>query len=152
MADSVIRLDDHGQIARVQRELRKFGSPATRKLYYGGLNRATKPMRARAKGEAIRILPKRGGLNARVAKTRLTTRSGGGGVYVTSARRSQARSIDQGRVRHPVFGNRDVWSTTNVRTGWFTRPMLAGKPIARRELIEVFNAVAKDIARRTTTT
>lgn len=105
---TVIRIDDHGQIARVQRELRQFGSRETRRKYYAGLNRATKPMRAKARSEANRILPKRGGLNQRVARARLTTRSNKSGVYITSVTRGQMRNIDQGRVRHPVFGNRDV--------------------------------------------
>lgn len=146
----MIRLDDHGQIARVQRELRRFGDKDTRRKYYAGLNRATKPMRAAAKGNAQRRLPKRGGLNQHVAKTRLVTRSNRSGVYVTSVGRGQGRLIDQGRVRHPVFGNREVWRTTDVPRGWFTTPMQAGKPAARKELVAVFNDLGRTIAKRTT--
>lgn len=151
MARSDLRLEDNGQLARVQRELRRFGDKTTRRKYYAGLNRATKPMRANAKAEALRILPKRGGLNVRVAtKPKLTTRSNRDGVYVTSVGRTQARLIDRGVVRHPVFGNRAVWRTTSVPRGWFTKPMEAGAPRARSELVAVFNEVARDIAQRTT--
>lgn len=151
MARVDIRLDDNGQLALVQRELRRFGDKATRRKYYAGLNRATKPMRRNAQDEARRILPKRGGLNVRVAtKSKLTTRSNREGVYVTSVGRTQARNIDNGVVRHPVFGNRDVWRTTRVPRGWFTRPMEIGAPRARGELVAVFNEVARDIAARTT--
>lgn len=150
MARVEVRLDDHGQIARVQRELRRFGDKDTRRKYYAGLNRATKPMRAKAQAEALRILPKRGGLNRHVAKNRLITRSNARGVYVTQVGRGSARLIDRGIVRHPVFGNRDVWRTTDVPRGWFTTPMKAGAPVARRELVAVFNDVARTIAKRTT--
>lgn len=150
MARTDIRLDDHGQIARVQRELRRFGDKSTRRKYYAGLNRATKPMKIAAKANAARALPKRGGLNRRVAANRLTTRSSRGGVFVTEVGRSQGRLIDQGYLRHPVYGNRSVWVTQTVPGGWFTVPMKAGAPAGRRELIAVFNDVAHDIARRTT--
>lgn len=150
MARTEVRLDDHGQIAHLQRELRRLGDKDTRRKYYAGLNRATKPMRAQAKLEALRRLPKGGGLNRHVAKTRLVTRANRGGVYVTSVTRGQARLIDKGAVRHPVFGNREVWRTTDVPRGWFTVPMQAGAPRGRRELIAVFDDVAKSIAKRTT--
>lgn len=142
---------DSGQIKRLQQELRRINSPATKKKYYSGLQRATKPMRAAAKEEALSILPKRGGLNRHVAGNKLATRARQGGVHVMSVTRSQARLIDRGKVRHPVFGNRDVWRTTDVPSGWFTRPMQDGAPAARKELAAVFDDVARDIARHTTT-
>lgn len=41
------------------------------------------------------------------------------------------RSIDNGRARHPVFGDRDRWSDTAVKPGFFTRPCEKFAPVVR---------------------
>ena len=59
------------------------------------------------------------------------------GVAVTGQARSKARklrNLDEGRLTHPVFGNREVWRTQeepSVQPGWFTGPAEAAGPRVR---------------------
>lgn len=142
---------DGDQLRRVRAELNRLGDKELKKALFAGLNRATKPMREAALREATVRLPRRGGLAQRVARqTRLGTSSSRGGVAIFGRNRSQARLMDQGLVRHPVYGNREVWATTRFEPGWFTDPMQAGAPTARREVIALLDEVAREAARRTT--
>lgn len=142
---------DGDQLRRVRAELNRLGDKELKKALFAGLNRATKPMREAALREAPLRLPRRGGLGDRVARTtKLGTSTSRGGVAIFGRNRSQARLMDQGFVRHPVFGNREVWRNTRFQPGWFTDPMLAGAPQARRDVVELLDDLAREAARRTT--
>lgn len=145
-----IEVDGAAQLAKVRRELRRIGDKSNMRRLYRGLNRATKPMRAEAKTEALRRLPRRGGLAARVARAPLRTSTRAGGVSITGSSKSQLRNIDEGRVRHPVYGNRSVWIEQPVRKHFFTDPMEAGAPKARRELVTELDRLGREIAAKTT--
>lgn len=145
---SVTGADD---LARVAKALRELGDKGLQRELYSGLNRATKPLKESARRSAENILPKRGGLGERVAKTRMSTRRRTGpntaGVRIQS--KVDAR-IDRGEVRHPVFaqpGRPRVWVSQKVTAGWFTKPMEAGADDVRRELVQVIDDVAKKIDR-----
>jgi len=59
------------------------------------------------------------------------------GVAVTGQARVKARklrNLDEGRLTHPVFGNREEWRTQeepSVQPGWFTGPAEAAAPRVR---------------------
>lgn len=149
-----VRLEGGEAAARVARELRRLGDKDIRRDLNRALTRATVPMRVAAKASAKARLPRRGGLGRDVAAKRMRTVIAGGGVSVNvGTRREQLRLMDEkGIVRHPVFGNRSAWVTQEVHRGWFTEPMNAGAPVARRELLGVLDRVAARIAARTNTT
>jgi hypothetical protein len=111
------------------------------------LNRATKPIKAKAKASALSTLPSSGGLAARVAGARLsvrrTTRGKNIGIrIVAGSAKQQLAGIDKGSVKHPTFGNRSAWVTQRVNAGWFTRPMLNSASDVRRELLKAMDDVA----------
>lgn len=154
MPDLVIRGAE--DVAKLSRDLRAIDGPELRREFYRGINRATKPLKDDAKTNAVRVLPRRGGLGAFVAKTSLSTRTRGGqnpGVRIVAkktkrgGRASDVAAIDRGRVRHPVFGNRTVWVMQSVTSGWFTKPMEAGAQPVRRELLSVLDGVKRRIAK-----
>lgn len=139
------------EVAAVSRALRAVDDKELRREFYKGINRATKPMRQEAKDNAARVLPKRGGLNQFVAKSRLSARTRGGknpGVRIVASKgSSDIAAIDRGRLRHPVFGNRKVWVTQRVTPGWFTDPMEKGERHAQKELLDVLDDVKDKIKR-----
>lgn len=49
--------------------------------------------------------------------------------------------LDQGRLRHPLFGNRREWYPQTVPTGWFTKPMQAQVKNVDKELGKAVDAV-----------
>jgi len=93
-------------------------------------------VRARIKASALATLPKRGGLNAWVAATKVSlsvkaTTGRSAGVIVKGGRnstggRSDIRAIDRGRVRAPSWGHRTraSWHTVAVAPGFFTTPVV----------------------------
>jgi hypothetical protein len=151
MADLAITGAD--KFAKVAKALKQAGDKELAKEFYSGINRSTKPLRAEARKSAERRLPRAGGLNKRVARARFTTRRRTGknaGVRITAAGMDQLALMDQGRVRHPVWGNRGRWVNQPIpdAAGWFTEPMEEGAPQVRRELVRSLDAVAKKLARK----
>jgi hypothetical protein len=97
-----------------------------------GIRKAAPSVRSKIKRVAMESLPAAGGLNAWVAKIRISTkvRTSGrrAGVVLTGGRnsdggRSDINAIDRGRVRAPTFGHRskNSWHTVTVQPGFFTR-------------------------------
>jgi hypothetical protein len=151
MADLAITGAD--KFAKVAKALKQAGDKDLAKEFYSGINRSTKPLRAEARKSAERRLPRAGGLNKRVARARFTTRRRTGknaGVRIVAVGMDQLALMDQGRVRHPVWGNRGRWVNQPIpdAAGWFTEPMEEGAPQVRRELVRSLDAVAKKLARK----
>jgi len=95
-----------------------------------GLQQEAEPLPAAIRQAADNMLPKAGGLAADVANARtgvtVTSRSAHEVVVqVSSVSGMDLPRIDKGRVRHPVFGNREHWETQHVPPGYFTRTVLA---------------------------
>jgi hypothetical protein len=146
-----VRVKGAEELVRLSRQLRAAGDQELRRDFYRGLNRASKPLKEAAKQNAGRVLPRRGGLAALVAKSRLSTSVRGGGanpgVRITGKGRMDLDRMDRGQVRHPVFGNRRVWVVQSVTPRWFTEPMEAGAEDVRTELLSVFDDVARRLGR-----
>ncbi len=52
------------------------------------------------------------------------------------------KRLDAGVLSHPVFGNREKWSTQQVEPGWFTGPAEDAAPRVRAELEQALADVA----------
>ena len=67
------------------------------------------------------------------------------GVSVTGTPRAKARklrNLDEGRLTHPLFGDREHWHAQHVEPGWFTGPAEAAAPRVRGELEQALRDVA----------
>lgn len=155
---------DGDRLRILQKEIARLGPDRElKKAMLKGLNRATKPLRERALANADTVLPQRGGLAGRVAtgkmgKLNVTTSKGG--VAVVGGRRRQLGLMDRGQVVHPVFmskrrmkaaksaGRKVRRVTQELTPGWFTKPMEAGAPEARKAVIKELDNVARQVARR----
>lgn len=92
-------------------------------------------IRRAVKAQALAILPKSGGLNAWVAKARVTLdfklRSAtSAGIKLKASRKSikdksDLTRIDKGRTRAPAWGHRTKasWHSQSVTPGFFTTPV-----------------------------
>lgn len=94
------------------------------------LSAAVDPLRDDFTDEAISSLPSRGGLGVYVAKSRFVVRRRLGGSRPTLAirvRRSKRGGavdltrIEEGRLRHPVYGDRRTWVNQSVKAGMWDR-------------------------------
>lgn len=115
------------QLVRLSRALRDAGRTELRKDLNAELREIGKPLVEKTRAEARRRLPKRGGMAAAVAKApqRLAISTGrdAGVRIIVGKTKSGARAANSGFIRHPVFGNRDVWVDQKVRPGWFDDPL-----------------------------
>ncbi len=114
-------------------------------------DRTAREVTVAAQESARRVLPTRGGVGRRVAAAKFVTRrrGTGDGVKVVATSADSLRLIDrQGVIRHPVFGNPDVWVTQKVPASWWTRPTeVVGRRVGERELVKAMDAVAGRINR-----
>lgn len=137
------------KLARLSAVLKRVGDQRLRRDLSRGIQRATVPLKKAARASARQRLPHRGGLGERVARSRISTRTRAGrnpSVRITASAGLDLRSVDRGRVRHPVFGNRRTWVNQTVASGWFSGPMKASAPVVRREIVGVMDGVAADVA------
>lgn len=116
------------------------------------LRAIAKPAAAAVQAEERRVLPKRGGLNERVASTkigvRVTTGSRSAGVRLVQGKKVvpgfMGGENDTGTIRHPVYGNRKKWvAQSGLPTGWWERPLLAMEPEAQRAMKAAMDAAAR---------
>lgn len=115
-----------------------------------GLNEAAKPFKAAVQRSARQRLPRRGGLNETVAKSRISVRkSAKTGIRIQAGgRRSQLDRINAGQVRHPVFGG-NTWVDQSVTPGFWDEPARDLGPKVVDEGRKALDRVVAEIERRT---
>lgn len=98
-------------------------------------------------------LPKSGGAAATIAaETRIGIRTSTARAtvdIVDSWKGHDLQAIDQGTLRHPLYGNRSHWYTTRIPALLLTRPFLRHRRTATLYLFAEMNRLAEEIARET---
>jgi hypothetical protein len=80
-----------------------------------------------------------------------TTSSPGARVWIDQSRiEPKARNVlnqinNDGRLRHPVFGNRKRWVNQRGQAGWWTRIVATRTPRMRAEVERVLGDVRRDL-------
>lgn len=121
----------------LQQAIRTVQLPGSGRTGRGGPTPTTRPLRATLAG-GIRISVRQGA-------------SPGARVWMDRSRlpadmRNMPWTIENGRVRHPVFGNRRRWETQWARpTGWWSRTVQAGTPRMRAEIERVLGDVRRTL-------
>lgn len=139
---------------KASKALKAAGESQLRKELHGSVRKAARPLIPRARAAARAQLPKRGGLAKAVASSPmraqvLTGRNKYGvRIAVGKNRRAGARDTNRGRIRHPLFGNRERWYSQQTPKGWFDDTMRAAAPPIRREVEKAIQKSLDDIARR----
>jgi hypothetical protein len=136
--------------ARLAAALKNAANKDLRRELNKGLNSAAKPFIQAVRAEARQRLPRRGGLNETVAKSRISVRkSAKTGIRVQAGgRRSQLDRVNAGRVRHPVF-NTGVWIDQAVTPGFWDDPAQDLGPTVVKEGRDAVGRVLAEIDRRT---
>jgi hypothetical protein len=121
------------ELREVAVRLRATGQVGLQRRMYRNIRLATAPAAERVRASAMASLPREGGLNEWVAesviKTSVTSGVRSAGVTLRMRKTGHdLKKINEGVVRHPVYGNTKVWAVTNVQPGFFTRPLEAMRP------------------------
>lgn len=134
---------------RLSRGLKAAGRTDLRKELHKGLQEAAKHLIPFTRAEARAILPKRGGLNERIARApqrvRIKTGSNPGVSLVAGRAGSGARGAQFGEVAHPVF-NTGKWGRTKVPKFWLTTPIREHQTDTVNRLEDALERVARKVA------
>jgi hypothetical protein len=132
-------------LTRIARDLAEVGNKGLKNELLRGIRAATKTAIPDVRTAAEVKLPKRGGLAERVAGqkfgTRTSLRAKTASVRITGQGMKELRDIDQGRLRKPLFGNRDHWYGQAVDPGFFSATLEKKGPEVRRQIEQVMRAV-----------
>lgn len=153
-----MRVEGAGDFKRAAAALTNLGERDVRQAQLRGLRNSGRPTGQDMVRGGARVLPRRGGLSARVARSTATVTGGlvGRNARVTVALRSpddyHLEAMDRGEVLHPVFarpGRRPAWVRQSVPAGGFTRAFNAGAPQVRgnlrREIQRAIDAAARKV-------
>ncbi len=148
------------ELESVARHLRAAGETGLVRELTAAMRRAVSPVRDEIRAGLDPHLPRRYAeeLDADV-RLGINVRTTGSdpGVSLTAQTRSgrarKLRYLDEGRLTHPVYGNREKWETQEgagqgVEPGWFTGPCEAAGPRVRRELERALDDTAGKAAGR----
>ncbi|MFF1297921.1 MULTISPECIES: hypothetical protein [unclassified Streptomyces] len=165
-----IRVVGTGQLLELQRRLRRAGHENIRSSMQRRIRRAAEPLRDELQ-DKVRNLDirsqgrgsgKRGGrspttrpLRANIAAAiRISVRTGGSpGARVWLDRSllppdipaGLVNRLNEGRVRHPVFGNRRRWAQQNTTPLWWDKTVRAHTPRITREVERVVDDVRRHL-------
>jgi len=154
------RVTGADQLARLSKQLKEAGDKGLQRELSKGIRDALKPVRTvDLPKSALETLPRKGGINVIVAKTKYTINKRTGnriaGLRLTAKNIVNLRRIDDGVLRHPVFQNphqkkksaKTAWVNQKVTPGWFTEPTGAAAPDIQREVTKAMDRVAGQITK-----
>ena len=135
--------------ARVAKQLREAGDKGLARELNKAVREAMKPARQEME-RSLDHVAHRGGFGPKMrreVKFRIVKRANG--LRLTTSHRYQLKLIDQGKIRHPLFGDRGNWFTTTIAPGVLSKPFEDNADQARQKIIEATDRVAKQIAHGT---
>lgn len=134
--------------------LKRASGADLKKELLRGIRESSKPTIRKIKASTGDYLPNGGGLAARVAKSTIGTRTrltgANAGIEIKGTGKNGARGLaamNEGEVRHPVYGRRSAWVAQSVKPGFFRGPIEDDKPQITSSIQRVMNDVAQKIVR-----
>lgn len=141
--------DASRELADLAKRLKAAGESGVRREMVRSLKAAAQPMVPKLREAALADLPRRGGLNERVANhpIKVSVRTSGRRMGVSI--RAQWTATNKATWRHPVFGNREKWVTQTFSRagGWFDKTAQANTPAAKARVTYVLREVAGRVNR-----
>lgn len=143
-----IRAEDFTRIAR---ELKKAERTDLRKELYRGLNRSSKTARQSVLDSLPSYMPDSYASVLR-ADLKLSTSAKGGKspeIRIRAKGKKKTRflgPLDQGRLRHPLFGNRRFWYSQQNKPGFWTETLSLHSDEIKENLEQSMAEVLRQIA------
>lgn len=144
----------HAQILRERSEVR-----AQRTVYRAALRKAAVPMGRGVYTDMGQYMPHGGGYLGVLTgslKTRYDVEQGIAAVTIKDSAKGKShardvRSLQKGRLRHPVYGRRtgrrgqSIMSDTRITPGFFTRPITARAEEGVKAIVEAMRDLARQM-------
>lgn len=149
-----LRIEGSDKLGALSEALRRYGTVGLEKELYDGITRAVEPLVAAVKKSLKGHLPDR---YAEAVATSLVERAvrltgSNPGVRLTASAknvRGKQRdlvSLNKGRLRHPLYGNREWWYDQDVKKGFWDEPLADASDEVRKELVKVLDNIAEELA------
>lgn len=149
MAD--VRVTGADDFYKLSKALKNAGEKGLRNELHKTVREAAKPLIPKVKQAARDALPKRGGLNERIARKplRAQTRTGAKTAGVRIVGSKVDPRINAGRVYHPVFGRPGSGVVQQVpeAAGYFDKTIEKNAPQVRDDLVRAMTNFADRIIR-----
>lgn len=150
-----VRITGGRDLYTVSRALKKIGDKGLGKQMGKALQDASRELRPAIKKSAAQLMPHSGGYAAVLSKSlrfRQTVQMGRTTARVLFKVHADGRkerrdvpSLNRGRLRKPLYGNRNHWYTQRVRPGFVDRPVDRAAPDIARRMNAVVDYVADQI-------
>lgn len=147
-------IEGANQFGALAKRLKDAGDKELKKELYSAISRAAKPVAADVKANVPNYMPKgyqatlSGSLRISTTK-RASARDPGITIRARAKGKSEPRYVgplDNGELRHPVYGNRNVWRVTTVKPGFFTAEVQKHADNVRNEISTAMQLVAEKAA------
>lgn len=149
-----LRLEGTDDLQRIADALAETGDKALINRVRKGLRDAGKPIGLRVLDRGADEMPHRKGLSDRIKETgRVSVNSALNGrvANISVVLRTQGadlRAMNRGNLRHPVFGNRAVWTWQPVPSGSWSRAFEAERGEATAAVLKAAQDALDDVARK----
>jgi len=115
--------------------------------FQAAIRAALEPLKDEVRQSALDRLPKRGGLAAKVAASTFSIRNKPSSVLFQTTNPYAIKRIDQGSVRHPVYGNRKAWVIEKVQPGFWSKPIEDSGPKVEAKVSTLIEETIRKIDR-----
>ena len=142
------------QFRAAAKALNELGDREVRKAVYRSFREIAKPLGEAARDSGAEAMPHRGGLSARVAASKVgirnstTGRNPGVAIILTTREGYKLGYLNQGSLRHPVFGHRKTWRGQTVPAGKFTEGFEKGADKVRAKVIDALETTTSEAMRK----
>jgi len=138
-------------LANLSKALKDAGRGDLRKELLRRVREAGKATLPDIRESARANLPRSGGFADRVAdqvyRVAATYGASGAKVRIVAKGMKELDDIDHGRLRHPVYGNREVWVAQSIQPGFFSKTIEGRADEIRGEIGEAIDDIKKRIER-----
>jgi len=149
----IVGADKFGVLAKT---LRQLGDKDLQRELYRGINRSVKPLTEEVKKGTQNYLPRRYAFElAKSLKVRARRRAGKdpsirlvGTAKTPRGKQRDLASLNRGRLRHPLYGNRRYWYDQKVSPNWWDEPLFEGVEQVREELVQVLDDIWAKVERQ----
>jgi hypothetical protein len=147
-----LRIEGTDDLQKVADALKEAGDKDLVNRFRKRLRDAGKPIGLRVLNRGADEMPQRGGLSNHikaVGKVSVNSALQGRVASISVVLRTKGtdlRSINRGELRHPVFGNREVWVGQPVPVGAWTRAFEAERQEATDAALKAIQEALDDVA------
>jgi len=151
-----LRIEGADKFGKLAKALKEIGDKELRKELYAGINRAVKPLTQDVKDSTPRFLPRRYAVElAKSLRVRARRRAGRNPAVSLVAKAKtpggkerDLASLNRGRLRHPLYGNRRYWFDQEVSPNWWDDPLLEGADRVREEIVNVLDDIGRKLEQK----